>query len=84
MQRLFELVGFKFTLRSKIKVIYNMHKEITSIFAVFMMFWCFSIILNAFEQPIGTLSGAIETVYYLIISMFTIGYGEIVAQSMLG
>jgi hypothetical protein len=84
MQRLFDLVGFQLTLRSKIKVIYNMHKEAISMFTLFLLIWCFSIIMNTFEVQLGTLSGAIETVYYLIISMFTIGYGDIVAQSTLG
>jgi len=48
------------------------------------MFWCFTIVLNEFEVTIGTMSNFFEIIYNLVITMLTIGYGDITVKSLFG
>lgn len=84
MIRVHNFMNTEFLLFNKFKNIYHRYTLLSTIYLLLIVMLGITVLLNEFEGKINSLKGLNELVYYVVISMTSVGYGDVHAISVPG
>ena len=79
-----EIFNVQMNYITMIKTIYQKYKVSGTALLCLISIVCFLTLLIDFEMNINVLQTVFETIYYLVITMTTVGFGDIHADSFAG
>ena len=84
MKRTYNIMGVRFELIDMIKYLYNMFPLHLGVFGTLLMIAMFTMLNSRFEIFNPLIKSVFDSLWYVFITVLTIGYGDIFAVSIIG
>ena len=84
MARIHKIMGVSFEFLQMVKYLNNKHPLIFGFFLSFVVVALFSVLINEYEIFNKGFTSILDSTWYVFITVMTIGFGEISAQSFWG